>query len=84
MSQGVGVADDGRKPIARHIDFPLRPGRRQASLVVEDAQCDIYKTFDEARSYLTHNIDWVLDNFGDSHHIAREDVMIVSESVCRS
>lgn len=68
-----------RKPIARHFDFPLRPGRRQAALVVEDAQCDIYETFDEARTYLSENIDWVLQNFGETHHVGREDIMIVSQ-----
>lgn len=72
------VADPIRKPIARHLDFPLRPGRRQAALVVEDAQCEIYKSFDEARAYLTDNIDWILQNFSEADHISREDVMIVS------
>lgn len=66
-----------RKPIVRHLDFPLKPGRRQAALVVEDAQCEIYQSFDEARSYLTDNIGWILDNFGETHHIGREDVIIV-------
>lgn len=69
-----------RKPIARHFDFPLKPGRRQAALVVEDAQCDIYETFDEARTYLSENIDWILQNFGETHHVGREDIMIVSHS----
>jgi len=72
-----------RKPIARHFDFPLKPGRRQAALVVEDARCDIYESFDEARSYMIENIDWILQNFGETHHVGREDIMIVSFWTCR-
>lgn len=66
-----------RKPIARHLDFPLKPGRKQAALVIEEAQFEIYKSFDEARCYLMANIDWILKHFGDAHQIKREDVIIV-------
>jgi hypothetical protein len=46
--------------------------------VVEDGECSMYQSFEEARSYLISNIEWILENFGDKHHIVREDVMIVS------
>lgn len=38
----------------------------------------MYQSFDEARAYLMANIEWILETFGDKHHIVREDVMIVS------
>lgn len=69
---------NGRKPIARHLDFPLKPGRKQAALVVEEAQFEIYKSFDEARCYLMANIDWIMKHFGDRHQVKREDIIIVS------
>jgi hypothetical protein len=72
---------DGRKPIARHLDFPLKPGRKQAALVVEEGQFEIYKSFDEARCYLMANIDWIMKHYGDRHQIKREDIMIVSHRV---
>jgi len=68
---------DDRKPIARHLDFPLKPGRKQAALVVEEAQLEIYKSFDEARCYLMTNIDWITKHYGDRHQVKREDIMIV-------
>jgi len=74
----VRIWTDGRKPIARHLDFPLKPGRKQAALVVEEAQFEIYKSFDEARCYLMANIDWIMEHYGDRHQVKREDVMIVS------
>lgn len=75
------VGADARKPIARHLDFPLKPGRKQAALVVEEAQFEIYKSFDEARCYLMANIDWIMKHYGDRHQVKREDIIIVSLTV---
>ena len=73
-----GRGADDRKPIARHVDFPLKPGRKQAALIVEEGQLEMYKSFDEARCFLMANIDWILKHYGDRHQIKREDVIIVS------
>jgi hypothetical protein len=73
------LSANARKPIARHLDFPLKPGRKQAALVVEEAKFEIYKSFDEARCYLMANIDWIMKHYGDRHQIKREDIMIVSQ-----
>jgi hypothetical protein len=78
----VQTTTDDRKPIARHLDFPLKPGRKQAALVVEEAQFEIYKSFDEARCYLMANIDWIMKHYGDRHQVKREDIMIVSSRIC--
>ena len=77
-----GRGADDRKPIARHVDFPLKPGRKQAALIVEEGQLEMYKSFDEARCYLMANIDWILKHYGDRHQIKREDVIIVSTTQC--
>ncbi|OCF45644.1 TKL/TKL-CCIN protein kinase [Kwoniella heveanensis CBS 569] len=66
-----------QKAISRRLSLPLRPGMKQAALIVEDGQFEIYKSLAECRSYLTCNIDWILDNFGDQHQISKEDVIIV-------
>jgi hypothetical protein len=67
-----------RKAVSRRISHPLRPGMKQASLVVDDGVFEIFKSFSEARAYLIVNIDWILHHFGDSHAIAKEDVIVVS------
>lgn len=51
---------------------------KQASLIVDDGEFEIYQSFDEARAFLVANIDWILTHYGDTHHICKEDVMIVS------
>lgn len=44
---------------------------------MDDAEFEIYKSFSEARAYLVSNIDWILKYYSDSHHISKEDVIIV-------
>ncbi|WVQ95463.1 hypothetical protein IAU59_002560 [Kwoniella sp. CBS 9459] len=66
-----------QKAISRRLSLPLRPGMKQAALIVEDGQFEIYRSLSECRSYLTCNIDWILENFGDQHQIGKEDVIIV-------
>ena len=56
---------------------------KQAALVVDDGVFEIYKSFAEARSYLSANINWILQHFGDSHSIRKEDVIIVGLAICR-
>ena len=51
---------------------------KQAGLIVDDGEFEIYKSFSEARSYLVANIDWILSSFSETHHISKEDVIIVS------
>ena len=51
---------------------------KQAALIVDDGEFEIYKSFTEARAYLVANIDWILNHFEDTHHINKEDVIIVS------
>lgn len=50
---------------------------KQAVLVIDDGEFEIYQSFAEARAYLVANIDWILHHFADSHHLVREDVIIV-------
>lgn len=54
---------------------------KQATLIVDDGQFEIYKSFAEARAYLVSNIDWILEHYGDSHHIVKEDVILVSSDL---
>lgn len=54
---------------------------KQASLIVDDGEFEIYQSFDEARAFLVANIDWILTHYGETHHICKEDVMIVSYHV---
>ncbi|WVR08680.1 hypothetical protein IAU60_005738 [Kwoniella sp. DSM 27419] len=70
-----GEGDQGA--ISRKIDFPLRPGMKQAALVVEDGQFEIFKSLTIHRAYLTANIHWILDRYSDRHHIGKEDVIMV-------
>jgi hypothetical protein len=72
-----GDLAERRNSIIRQYTFPLKPGGKQAALVVEEAECEIYKSFAEARSYLIANIDWILKHYADSHHLVKEDVIIV-------
>ncbi|WVF67899.1 hypothetical protein IAT40_002660 [Kwoniella sp. CBS 6097] len=66
-----------QKAVSRKLSLPLRPGMKQAALVVEDGQFEIYKSLAECRAYLACNIDWILTTFGDQHQISKEDVIIV-------
>ncbi|KAK4689262.1 hypothetical protein P7C73_g848, partial [Tremellales sp. Uapishka_1] len=65
------------KAISRRISFPLKIGMKHASLIVDDGQFEIYRSFSEARAYLVANIDWILKRFGETHHIVKEDVIFV-------
>nr|XP_019007852.1 TKL/TKL-CCIN protein kinase [Kwoniella pini CBS 10737]OCF46633.1 TKL/TKL-CCIN protein kinase [Kwoniella pini CBS 10737] len=69
--------ESSQKAISRRLPFPLKPGMKQAALIVEDGTFEIYKSIAEARAYLTANIYWILQQFGDSHQINKEDVIIV-------
>ena len=72
----------GRKAISRRVAYPLKPGMKQATLVVDDGSCEILSSFSEARSYLSANVDWILLHFGDRHSISKEDVIIASQTRC--
>lgn len=50
---------------------------KQAVLIIDDGEFEIYQSFAEAREYLVANIDWILEQFADSHHIGRDDVIMV-------
>lgn len=50
---------------------------KQAVLIIDDGEFEIYQSFAEARAYLMANIDWILHHFADSHHLVREDVIMV-------
>lgn len=50
---------------------------KQATLIVDDGQFEIYKTFAEAKTYLQANIGWILAEFGEREHVGKEDVMLV-------
>jgi hypothetical protein len=54
---------------------------KQAALVVSDGECEIYNSLAEARLYLTANIEWILEHFGESHSVVKEDIIMVSISV---
>ncbi|WVQ86131.1 hypothetical protein IAT38_008299 [Cryptococcus sp. DSM 104549] len=69
--------ETSQKAISRRLPFPLKPGMKQAALIVEDGQFEIYKSMAEARAYLTANISWILRTFGEEHKIVKEDVIIV-------
>ncbi|WRT70785.1 uncharacterized protein IL334_007784 [Kwoniella shivajii] len=69
--------ESSQKAISRRASFPLRPGMKQAALVVEDGTFEIYNSLTECRTYLTANIYWILAHFGDQHQINKEDVIIV-------
>ncbi|WVW80744.1 hypothetical protein I302_102730 [Kwoniella bestiolae CBS 10118] len=71
------TGESSQKAVSRRIPFPLKPGMKQAALIVEDGTFEIYKSLAEARSYLTANIHWILQEFGDQHQISKEDVIIV-------
>ncbi|OCF54632.1 TKL/TKL-CCIN protein kinase [Kwoniella mangroviensis CBS 10435] len=71
------TGESSQKAVSRRIPFSLKPGMKQAALIVEDGTFEIYKSLAEARSYLTANIHWILQEFGDQHHITKEDVIIV-------
>ncbi|WVQ63410.1 uncharacterized protein L199_001563 [Kwoniella botswanensis] len=71
------TGESSQKAVSRRIPFPLKPGMKQAALIVEDGTFEIYKSLAEARSYLTANIQWILQEFGDQHQISQEDVIIV-------
>ncbi|ORX40883.1 hypothetical protein BD324DRAFT_647787 [Kockovaella imperatae] len=66
-----------KQAVSRRITFPLRPGMKQAALIVDDGEFEIYDSFAEARAYLVANIDWILTEYGDAHHIAKEDIIMV-------
>ena len=57
--------------------MPLKPGNKQAVLIIDDGEFEIYRSFAEARAYLYSNIDWIMAQYGELHNIAREDVIIV-------
>lgn len=57
--------------------FPLRPGMKQATLIVDDGQFEIYRSFAEAKAFLQANINWILAEFGEREHIEKQDVMLV-------
>ncbi|WWC65266.1 uncharacterized protein I303_107883 [Kwoniella dejecticola CBS 10117] len=69
--------ESSQKAVSRRIPFPLKPGMKQAALIVEDGTFEIYRSLAEARAYLTANIYWILQQFGDQHQINKEDVIIV-------
>jgi hypothetical protein len=56
----------------------LKVGLRQASLIVDDGEFEIYRSFAEARAYLMANIEWILERYEDSHHVSRYDIILVS------
>ena len=74
----MSLINESRKAVSRRIPFALKPGMKQASLVVDDGVFEIFKSFAEARSYLIANIDWIIRHFGDKHSISKEEVIIVS------
>ena len=50
---------------------------KQATLVIAEGHFEIFDSFAEARTYLAANIDWIIETYGESHHLVKEDVMIV-------
>ncbi|KAK8850608.1 hypothetical protein IAR55_004527 [Kwoniella newhampshirensis] len=66
-----------QKAVSRRFTIPLRPGMKQAALIVDDGQFEIYKSLGQARAYLSENIEWIVAHFGDRHQIVKEDVIIV-------
>ena len=50
---------------------------KQAALIVDDGVFEIYDSFAEARRYLVSNINWILNEFGEAHHVQKEDIIIV-------
>ena len=60
----------------------LKPGMKQAMLLVDNGQFEMYNSIAEAREYLKRNIDWIIHTYGSAHWIGKEDVIIVSPD-CR-
>ncbi|WWC92388.1 uncharacterized protein L201_007345 [Kwoniella dendrophila CBS 6074] len=77
ISNSLKLSAEESKAPCRRISFPLKPGMKQAALIVEDGTFEIYKSLTQAKLYLATNINWILEQYGDRYHICKEDVIMV-------
>lgn len=62
----------------RRAGRQLLRSTKQAQLIIEDGESEVYASFDAAREYMSANVDWILRQYGERHQVGKTDIMIVS------